>query len=83
MEDKRLWEDIKSGDKKALNKLHEKYFHQMCLYANKSTNNSGIVEELVSDCFIKIWGTRQKIDIKVSVKNYIFIMLRNNIVDHF
>lgn len=83
VEDKRLWENIKSGDKQALNKLHEKYFHQMCLYARKSTNNSGIVEELVSDCFIKIWENRKKINIKISIKNYIFLILRNSIVDYF
>ena len=83
MEDKRLWENIKSGDKQALNELHIKYFHQMCLYANKSTNNSGLVEELVSDCFIKIWENRSKIDIKSSVKSYIFLILRNSIIDYY
>ena len=83
MEDKRLWKYIKTGDKQALNKLHEKYFHQMCLYAHKSTDNSGIVEELVSDCFIKIWENRNKINIKISVKNYIFLILRNSIIDYF
>ena len=83
MEDKRLWENMKSGDKQALNKLHAKYFHQMCLYAHKSTNNSGIVEELVSDCFIKLWENRKKINIKISVKNYIFLILRNSIIDFF
>lgn len=83
MEDKRLWKNIKSGDKKALTDLHEKYFHQMCLYAHKTTDNSGIVEELVSDCFIKIWENRKKISIKNSVKNYIFLILRNSIIDYF
>ncbi len=82
MEDKQLWENIKTGDKQALNELHYKYFHQMSLYAHKSTNNSGIVEELVSDCFIKIWENRKKINIKISVKNYIFLILRNSIVDY-
>lgn len=83
MEDKQLWENIKIGDKHALNKLHEKYFRQMCLYVRKSTNNSGIVEELVSDCFIKIWENRKKISIKISTKNYIFIILRNSIIDYY
>ena len=83
MEDKRLWENIQTGDKQALNKLHKKYFHQMCLYAHKSTNHSGIVEELVSDCFIKLWENRKKINIKISVKNYIFLILRNSIIDFF
>lgn len=83
MEDKQLWDKIKSGDKKALKLLHEKYFNQMCLYAQKSTADVSLVEELVSDCFIKIWENRSKISINSSLKHYIFLMLRNSIIDHF
>ena len=84
MEDKYLWRDIKKGDKLALRKLHEKYFHQMYLYASGSIKgNSGLAEELISDCFIKLWENRKKIDIQTSVKHYLFIMLHNGIIDHF
>lgn len=56
----------------------------MCLYALKSTrSNSGLAEELVSDCFIKIWEQRKYIEIKTSVEHYLFLMLHNAIVDHF
>ncbi len=82
MRDLQLWQNIKAGDKKALKELHDKYFNQMCLYAFKSTNGALVVEELVSDCFIKIWESRKKIDIKISVKRYIFFILRNSIIDY-
>ena len=84
MEDSAIWKDIKSNDKKALRKLHDRYFHQMYLYASKSTNgNEGLAEELVSDCFIKLWKNRKKIDVHNSLKHYLFLMLYNNIIDHF
>ena len=83
MEEKSLWENIKAVDRQALNKLHDKYFHQMCLYSHKSINDSGLIEELVSDCFIKIWENRSKITIRASVKNYMFLILRNSIVDYY
>ena len=82
MQDNHLWENIKRGDKQALKELHDRYFYQMCLYAFKNTDNSGLAEELVSDCFIKIWENRKKIEINTSVKHYIFLMLRNSIVDY-
>ena len=82
MDDKVIWEKIRHGNKLALKRLHEKYFSQMCLYAYKSTQDTGIVEELVSDCFIKLWENRKKIEIKTSVKHYIFLMLRNAVIDH-
>jgi len=81
VEDKQLWGNIKNGDKTALKQLHDTYFHQMCLYAHKTVNDPGLIEELVSDCFIKIWENRKKIEIRVSVKHYIFLMLRNSIAD--
>jgi RNA polymerase sigma-70 factor (ECF subfamily) len=83
VENKQLWENIKKGDRQALGALHSKYFHQMCLYAHNSLNDSGLIEEIVSDCFIKIWENRKKIDIKTSVKNYIFLILRNSIIDYY
>lgn len=56
----------------------------MYLYASKSTNgDKGLAEELVSDCFIKLWENRKNIHIESSVKHYLFIMLHNGIIDHF
>lgn len=81
LEDKQIWGNIKKGDKTAFKQLHEKYFHQMCLYTLKSVDESGVVEEIVSDCFIEIWENRNKIEIRSSVKYYIFLMLRHNIID--
>ena len=83
MSDKLIWENIAKGDKNALKQLHEKYFYQMGLYAHKMLHDDQIAEELVSDCFIKIWENRKKIEIESSVKHYLFLMLRNGIVDHF
>ncbi|MEN6454852.1 MAG: sigma-70 family RNA polymerase sigma factor [Prolixibacteraceae bacterium] len=81
LEDRQIWENTRNGSRAALKALHDKYFNQMCLYALKSVSESGAVEELVSDCFIKIWENRDRIEIKTSVKHYIFLMLRNNVID--
>lgn len=82
MDDKAIWENIRRGSKPALKQLHDNYFNQMCLYACKSTKDSATVEELVSDCFIKLWENRKKIEIQSSVKHYLFLMLRNAVIDH-
>lgn len=56
----------------------------MYLYASRSTNgNEGLAEELVSDCFIRLWENRKKIEIHDSVKHYLFVSLHNGIIDHF
>ncbi len=82
MEDQYLWENIKKGSKTDFKKLHDRYFNQLCLYAFKYAKKPEYIEELVSDCFIKLWENRKTIEIKTSVKNYIFLMLRNSIIDY-
>ncbi len=83
MEDKQLWERIKKGDIKALNKLHSLYFHQMCLFAKKTVHDNQLIENIVSDCFIKLWENRKEIEIKTSLKSYLYQILRNKIIDHY
>jgi RNA polymerase sigma-70 factor (ECF subfamily) len=55
----------------------------MCLFAFKSINDNQLVENIVSDCFIKLWENRKKIEIKSSLKSYLYRVLRNQIIDHF
>lgn len=83
IEDKQIWDNVKKGNKVAFKQLHEKYFNQMCLYTLKSIHESGAVEEIVSDCFIGIWENRNKIEIKASVKYYLFLVLRHSIIDYY
>ena len=81
MEHNFIWEEIKKGDKDAFKKLHERFFHQMYLYARNSVTHAE-AEELVDDCFIKLWEYRRKIDIHTSLKQYLYLMLHNAIIDH-
>ena len=83
MEGLTLWLKIKKGDTKALEEVHSRYFHMMCLYAFKSINDHQSVEHIVSDCFIKIWEDRGNIDINTSIKSYLFQMLRYRIIDFY
>ncbi len=80
-EDLKLWERIKAGDTLALKMLHERYYYQLYFYAQKSFHNEEGIDEAVSDCFIKLWTKRSEISIIRSVKSYLFLILRNNLID--
>jgi len=83
LEDLYLWKRIQQGDKNALERLHTRHFHQMYLYAARHLKEeSGLAEELVSDCFIKLWEHRKRLQIQLSVKHYLFVILHNNIIDN-
>ena len=82
MDDQNIWRKIVDGDVEALRILHEKYYYPMWLWASRYTRNRSLAEELVSDCFIKLWEHRQYIIIEKAVKSYMYLMLRNQIVSH-
>jgi len=80
MNDQQIWENIINGDVEALRILHEKYYHQLWLWSSKYIKNDTLAEELVSDCFLKLWNSRQNIVIEKSLKSYLYMMLRNQMV---
>ena len=80
MDDQNIWGNVVNGDVDALRILHDKYYYQMWLWASKYTRDKTLAEELVSDCFIKLWERRQSILIEKSLKSYLYLMLRNQIV---
>jgi len=81
-EDQIIWKGIVAGETEALRFLHDKYYHPMCVWANKHLHHDVVVEEIVSDCFIKLWERRRKIVIEKSLKSYLFLMLRNQLVSY-
>jgi len=80
-DDLTLWKNIRKGDTLALKELHDRYYYQMCLYALKIYHRQSGMDEAVSDCFIKLWTRRNEIVIERSVKSYLFLMLRNGLID--
>ncbi len=80
-DDLTLWTNIQNGDSEALKALHDRYYYQMHLYALKLNHNKAGLEEAVSDCFIKLWIKRSDILIERSVRSYLFLMLRNSLID--
>ena len=80
-EDLKIWEKIRSGDTTAVKSLHDKYYYQLHLYGKKMCHNSSVLDEAVSDCFIKLWTRRNDLMISKSVKSYLFLMLRNGLID--
>lgn len=80
-DDLTLWKNIRNGDTLSLKMLHDRYYYLMCLYAKKYNHSQQVLEEAVSDCFIKLWTKRNDIVIDRSVKSYLFLILRNVLID--
>jgi RNA polymerase sigma-70 factor (family 1) len=70
------------GDQCAFNEVFEAYYNLLGTYVLKMTKSLEISEEIVQDTFIKIWLRRADLPEIKSFSSYIFILCRNQVLDH-
>ena len=80
--DHAVWEGIRNGNVSSLRMLHDRYYFQLCQFANRFLKEMTVAEELVSDCFVKLWSQRESIFIQKSVKAYLYYMVRNRMINY-
>ncbi len=69
---------IQKGDLKEFERLFRELYSPLCLYANKYLQDKDKAEEIVQDIFYGIWKNREKMDIRVSFKSYLYRAVQNN-----
>ncbi len=76
------WNKIKSGDKREFRLLFDKYYSPLCLYANSIVDNLELSQDIVSDCFVKIWERKTTLQIESSLEHYLLLSVRNTIYSY-
>jgi RNA polymerase sigma-70 factor (ECF subfamily) len=80
--DRELFSRIKAGDKSVFKKLFELYhvdLHRFCL---SMVRMETISEEIVQDAFVYLWEKRDTIQIKSSIKSYLFTTVKNKSINY-
>jgi RNA polymerase sigma-70 factor (ECF subfamily) len=77
-----IWSKIKAGDKQAFKLFFDEYYSSFCLYANSILDDLELSQDIVSDCFVKIWERKDKIQIKTSIEKYVLLSVRNSIYSY-
>ncbi|MBC7425568.1 MAG: RNA polymerase sigma-70 factor [Bacteroidia bacterium] len=72
-----LYIEVKAGSGTAFETLFKRYYSTLCSYAGKIIKNSDASEEIVQDCFVKLWEKRANINIDSSVKSYLYRSVHN------
>ena len=78
--DKVLWENLKSGDKSCFNHLFRRYYSELYYYGIKIFADPDFVKESIQEVFIRIWETRESLADVDNVKPYLFISVRRMIL---
>ncbi|MBL7971788.1 MAG: hypothetical protein JNL03_09740 [Prolixibacteraceae bacterium] len=76
-----LFNQIKSGDQKALEVLFAIYFPRLNDFARNVVKDDVISQDIVQDIFVKVWENRAKIE-SINIEAYLFRLVRNRCIDN-
>lgn len=83
MTNKTVWKDIKRGDSNAFQTLFHLHYKPLCYYTLQFTKNMPEAEDIVQEVFVKLWTRRDTIEIKTSLKAYLYRSSHNAYIDQF
>ena len=72
-----LLSKIRNNDLKAFERLFRSYYAPLCRYANSYLNDMPVAEEIVQDLFFLLWKEREQLQIRLSLKSYLYQAARN------
>ena len=76
IEDIELMDRIRSGDENALKLIYKKYWNQLFSSAFNVLRDQHVCEDIIQEIFINLWNKREIIEIRVSLKSYLFASTR-------
>lgn len=72
------WEQISQSNKQAFETLFRSYYSLLCRYAKSLLNDLDEAEEVVQNTFYSIWNKRESLEIKGSLKAYLYKAVHND-----
>lgn len=68
---------LKDGDITVFEMFFRAYYQPLCSYAFTFVKDKDEAEEIVQSAFLTVWEKRSSIEIKTSLKSYLYTMVRN------
>ncbi|MDF1694966.1 MAG: sigma-70 family RNA polymerase sigma factor [Saprospiraceae bacterium] len=79
MSDKEIWNNLRSGDQKALEQIYRSYFSTLYTYGKRFTKDENTVEDCIQELFVELWNRRTKLSETNAIKPYLLISLKRKI----
>jgi len=80
--DHSLAESIKNSNQGVFELVFNYYYSGLVVYADQIIKNTVISEDIVQSVFMKLWETRETIEIR-SFRSYFMQCVKNRCIDHF
>jgi len=82
VDDRTLVAQLRAGESNAIAILFERYYDVLCTFAVGYTGSEAEAEEIVHDVFLRVWNMRERLEIRESVKSYLYSATRNRALNH-
>jgi RNA polymerase sigma-70 factor (family 1) len=74
---------LREGDKMALTELYNTYWQLLFISAYNIIKDKELCEDIIQDIFMNIWNNREKLEINISLKGYLYACVRYQVFGHF
>ncbi len=78
LSEQKILKSIKKGDITEFEALFKEYYQRLCDFGIRYLRSIDLAEEIVQDTFYNIWKNRATLNIKTSLKSYLYTAVRNN-----
>jgi RNA polymerase sigma-70 factor (ECF subfamily) len=82
IDDRLLLAQMRAGEGNAFAMLFERYYDALCAFAAGYTASHAEAEEIVEDLFVRLWELREQLEIRGSLKSYLYMATRNRALNH-
>ena len=70
-------EAFRNGDENALAYFFDLHYKSLCYCAGRLIQNDTEAEDIVSNCFVKLWKSEREVKSNESIKAFLYISCRN------
>ncbi len=74
---------LREGDTFALTELYNTYWQLLFISAYKIIKDKELCEDIIQDIFMNIWRNREKLEINISLKGYLYACARYQVFNQF
>ncbi len=79
--DLELFQLIKERNKGALETIFNRYYESLCRFGIAYENDLDVVQEKVSDVFIQLWNSHERLQEIKKPKPYLFVVVKNKLME--
>lgn len=80
-DDEELFALIEQGDEGAFTQAYERYHKLLYVLAYRYLMSSDMAEDAVQHVFTRLWEFRSELRVGISLKNYLFTMTKNHVLN--